>query len=295
MLYIDGVFSGGGIKGFALIGAYEALEQKGIGFKRVAGTSAGAIISALIMAGYKSKEIAQIMGAVELSYFLDERKTLIPIPFAKWLFLYKRLGLYRGDALEHWLEAILSARGVATFGDLPTGSLRLIASDLTTGTLIVLPDDLQKYGINPDSFSVARAVRMSCSLPYFFEPVKLRPPTGYSLIVDGGVLSNFPIWLFDNGTSRQERPVLGIKLSANTNKQPVNKIDNAITLFSSLFETMMTAHDLRYISRKHEKNIVFIPVEGGITTEFSLGEKQREALIQQGKEKTEQFLKTWCF
>jgi NTE family protein len=294
-MYIDAVFSGGGIKGFALIGAYEAIEQKGIQLKRVAGTSAGAIISALIVAGYKSSEIAQIVGAVKLSDFLDERKALIPIPFAKWLFLYKRLGLYRGDALEKWLQEILSARGISTFGDLPPGSLRLVASDLTTGTLIVLPEDLRKYGINPDTFSVARAVRMSCSLPYFFEPVKLRPPTGCSLIVDGGVLSNFPIWLFDNGTSRQDRPVLGIKLSANTNKQPVNKIDNAITLFSSLFETMMKAHDLRYISRKREKNIVFIPVEGGLTTEFGIGEPQKEALIKQGREKTEQFLRTWCY
>lgn len=37
---IDGVFSGGGIKGAALAGAYEALEARGFQFVRLAGTSA---------------------------------------------------------------------------------------------------------------------------------------------------------------------------------------------------------------------------------------------------------------
>ncbi|WP_078545807.1 patatin-like phospholipase family protein [Litchfieldia alkalitelluris] len=294
-MYIDGVFSGGGIKGFALIGAYAALEEKGIKFKCLAGTSAGAIIAALIKAGYTSEELEKIMDAIELKDFLDARKTFLPIPFAKWLFLYKRLGLYRGEVLEKWLEALLSAKGIATFGDLPPDSLKLVASNLTMGTLIVLPDDLPRYGINPSSFSVAKAVRMSCSLPYFFEPVKLKPRTGAHLIVDGGVLSNFPIWLFEKALDSRKRPVLGVKLSANFYNQPVHKVDNAISLFTSLFDTMMKAHDLKYISRVHEDHIVFIPVEGGLTTEFNLDDEQKHKLIQHGKERTEQFLKKWSY
>ena len=47
-MYIDGVFSGGGIKGIALIGAIEEIENRGYQFKRVAGASAGAIIASLI-------------------------------------------------------------------------------------------------------------------------------------------------------------------------------------------------------------------------------------------------------
>ena len=58
---IDGVFSGGGIKGFALIGAIEVLESKDFTFKRLAGTSAGSILAALIAAGYTSREIMDLM------------------------------------------------------------------------------------------------------------------------------------------------------------------------------------------------------------------------------------------
>ena len=50
-MLIDGVFSGGGLKGFALVGAYQELERKGYQFHRVAGTSAGAILATLIAAG----------------------------------------------------------------------------------------------------------------------------------------------------------------------------------------------------------------------------------------------------
>ena len=59
-MLIDGIFSGGGIKGFALVGAFQVLEEKGYEFKRVAGTSAGAILASFIAAGYTRKEIRSI-------------------------------------------------------------------------------------------------------------------------------------------------------------------------------------------------------------------------------------------
>ncbi|MDP4163688.1 MAG: patatin-like phospholipase family protein, partial [Bacillota bacterium] len=178
---IDGVFSGGGIKGFALIGALAELEERGFTFKRVAGTSAGSIVAALIAAGYTSEEIFDQLCVLDLTKFLDARRMLIPFPFAKWLLVYWRLGLYKGKELENWLEKKLEAKGFKTFSDLPAQALRVIASDLTNGRLVVLPDDLDKYGIDPGSFSIARAIRMSCSIPYFFEPVKLRTMDGVSV------------------------------------------------------------------------------------------------------------------
>uniref|UniRef100_A0ACD5GVL9 Patatin-like phospholipase family protein n=1 Tax=Desertifilum tharense IPPAS B-1220 TaxID=1781255 RepID=A0ACD5GVL9_9CYAN len=45
----------------------------------------------------------------------------------------------------------------------------------------------------PEQMSVAEAVRLSMSIPLFFEPGRL----GDSWIVDGGILSNFPLWIYD--------------------------------------------------------------------------------------------------
>ena len=294
-MYIDGVFSGGGIKGIALIGAYEMIEMKGFKFKRVAGTSAGSIIASLIAAGYKSQEIKKLMDELDLKKFLDERKYVIPIPFAKWFNLYFRMGLYKGQMLEESLNQVLYAKGIHTFSDLPPQTLRVITSDLTNGRMVVLPDDLHHYGLNPNHFPIAKAVRMSSSLPYFFEPVKLVTKRGTCYLVDGGVLSNFPLWLFDKENVKKVRPVLGIKLSHYINGGKKNKINNSIQLFEALFTTMKDAHDARYISRKHEKNIIFIPTEGISTTEFSLSEEKKNELLQLGRKRAEEFLKRWTY
>jgi NTE family protein len=293
---IDGVFSGGGVKGIAIIGALKAIEAKGFSFKRVAGTSAGSIIASLVATGYTSDQIFQMMDEINLKEFLDPRKTFFPGPIAKWILVYWRLGLYKGNALEKWIESKLAARGFRTFADFPPNTLRVIASDLTNGRLLVIPDDLPKYGIPAESFSIAKAIRMSCSLPYFFEPVKLRTNNGNNVFVDGGVLSNFPMWLFDQENVKKVRPVLGVKLShSESGTPPINKINNAIQMFGALFETMKDAHDARYISRKHEKNIIFIPTQGILTTEFDLTEERKQLLLQLGEDAANEFFKKWCY
>jgi NTE family protein len=292
---IDGVFSGGGIKGFALVGAIQEIEKRGFQFERVAGTSAGSIVAALIAAGYNSSEIEQLLDELDLTKFLDARKMIIPFPLAKWLFVYWRLGLYKGNELEKWIEEKLAARRVRTFSDLPSKSLRIIASDLSNGRLVVLPDDLVRYGISPGSFSIAKAVRMSCSIPYFFEPVKLKSMDGVNVIVDGGVLSNFPMWLFDRENLQKVRPVIGIKLSSNEYEHEKHQIKNAIQLFGALFETMKDAHDSRYISRKHEKNIIFVPTEGALSIEFHLTDEKKQELFELGRNAAEKFFKSWCY
>ncbi|MGV2938265.1 patatin-like phospholipase family protein [Mesobacillus sp. LC4] len=294
-MYIDGVFSGGGIKGLALVGACAAIEERGFRFKRVAGTSAGSLIAGLLAAGYTSDEMAGILDDLDLKKFLDSRKTIFPSALTKWLFVYWRLGLYKGDELECWIAEKLASRGLRTFGDLAPDALRIIASDLTNGRLLILPDDLPKYGVDPRTFPVARAIRMSCSLPFFFEPVKLRDRVGVNIVVDGGVLSNFPMWLFDKDNVKKVRPVLGVKLSQNLIQQPTNKIKNALNMFEALFETMKDAHDSRYISRKHEKNIIFVPTEGNLTTEFQLSDEKKQELIDLGKTSAEKFFKSWCY
>ena len=292
-MLIDGVFSGGGLKDFALLGAYQVLEEKGFRFQRVAGTSAGAILACLVAAGYTAKEIEKILDKQDFKVLLDPRKTILPFPLMKWLLLYWKMGLYQGKALEKFFFEILAAKGIYTFGDLPAGTLKLVASDLTNGKMIILPDDLPYYGIVADSFPLARALRMSCGIPFFFEPVKLRVGGGDTIVVDGGVLSNFPMWIFDDSDGKRQLQVLGLKISRGHEEGHGHKIDNGLDMFEALFLTMQTAHDERYISRKHEKDIIFIPVDDAITTKFDLSNEMKELLIEKGRTRTIQFLKTW--
>lgn len=292
---IDCVFSGGGVKAFAFIGALEMIEEKELQMERVAGTSAGAIVASFIAAGYTFSEINALLDELDLKQFLDPPKLTKIIPFSKWFFLYFQLGINKGDKLENWLFHHLATKGIYTFGDLKHGYLKVVVSDLSLGKLVVIPDDLKRiYGMEPNYFPVSKAIRMSAGFPYFFMPKKLPGKLKKSIIVDGGLLSNFPLWVFETGEYKRERPILGVKLSGSVEKQKQPRdIKNAFDMFHALFSTMKLAHDSRYISTSDKNNIIFIPVEDVQSINFAIDADSKEELIRSGKHSANQFLKHW--
>ena len=58
---------------------------------------------------------------------------------------------------------------------------------------------------------------------------------------------------------------------------------------------MKDAHDARYISRKHEKNIIFIPIEGVVATELEVNNDKKEDLIEHGWNCAMSFFKRWGY
>lgn len=76
---VDAVFAGGGVKAFAFVGAIEEAEQSGLQFERIAGTSAGSIVSAFLMAGYTSQEINQLLNSLDVSTFQMNGLLLFPL------------------------------------------------------------------------------------------------------------------------------------------------------------------------------------------------------------------------
>ena len=70
-LNADLVLEGGGVKGIALVGAYSVIEELGYTVKRVAGTSAGSIVGALLAAGMTAEELVAQMRALDYSKFED--------------------------------------------------------------------------------------------------------------------------------------------------------------------------------------------------------------------------------
>lgn len=292
---IDGVFSGGGVKAYAFIGVLKSIEENNLEFERVAGTSAGAIIASFIAASYRTEEIDQLLIELDLQQFLDAPQITKMLPFTKWLFLYFQMGIYKGDKFEQWLYTQLARKGIYTFKDIKSGYLKVVVSDLSLGKLVVIPDDLERvYNIDPAHFSVSKAVRMSAGFPYFFMPVKLSGKSKQkSMIVDGGLLSNFPLWVFENDRGTNKRPILGVKLSSSTENSGTKKVNNAFDMFHALFSTMKLAHDARYVSKSKQDNIIFIPIENVDTINLHITDESKEDLINLGKQSADKFLNRW--
>jgi len=302
----DAVFEGGGVKGVGLVGAIAVAEEQGYQWINVAGTSAGAIVAALIAAGYRAAEIKEIMDDLDYNKFKDT-SLIDKFPgVGPLLSLVLEKGVYEGKFFEKWIRGLLREKKVETFKDLLLEEyrdderyrfkLRVIASDISRGELLVLPQDVSDFGINPEDLNVAAAIRMSMSIPFFFEPVKLRnmKTNQVSYIVDGGLLSNFPVWLFDTEGAIPEWPTFGFKLVEPREEIP-HTVRGPISLLKALFSTMMEAHDARYIKDQNFVRTIPIPTLDVGTTEFDISREKSEALYQSGRQAAQRFFETWNF
>lgn len=302
----DAVFQGGGVKVIGLVGALSVAERHGYEWVNVGGTSAGAIVAALLAAGYRAPELARILDDVDFRAFRDPPSwARVPLIGPALAMAFTK-GLYRGDRLEEWMRSTLAERGVHTFADLIIPDepderfrfkLQVIAADISRGRMIVLPQDMGSYGVRPEELDVARAVRMSASLPYFYQPVVQYYPTprgGFpSYIVDGGLLSNFPVWLFDV-KGPPPWPTFGFMLVDPQYGRP-HRIRGPISFGSALVSTMLEAHDARYLEDADSVRTIRIPTGGVRTTDFDMSAEQRRRLFEAGAAAARRFFAEWNF
>jgi NTE family protein len=319
----DLVLEGAGVKGIGLVGAVATLAEAGYRFPRVAGTSAGAVVGAYVVALQRAGEpfsrLEEIARSLNYAKMRD-RGVLgrAAGPFARvvdGLSLAFDGGVFEGDYLREWVAGSLADLGVRTFGDLRTDdddssltpeqrySLVVMASDVSRKRLVRLPWDYSLYGLDPDEQSVADAVRASGSIPFFFEPVTLRSrdDTGRSVVstmVDGSVLSNFPIAMFDRTDGGQPRwPTFGVRLAMRSSGRVLtHEVRGTVSLALSLVETMLEACDGQHIDDPCvQARSVFVDSSGVSPVDFGISEEQQELLLAAGREAAVGFLQDWDF
>jgi NTE family protein len=314
----DLVLEGGGVKGVGLAGAYVALREAGYTAANVAGTSAGAITAAFIAADFPPEELERIVMELDYRQFEDEGwEDKVPL-IEKTTSLLLDLGIYEGDRFLEWMREMLAKQDVKTFGDLVRDPdetnpryryrLQVIASDVTNRKLLILPQDAGMLGIEPDDLEVAYAVRMSMSIPIFFEPVRhVNPETNEEhVIVDGGMLSNYPVWLFDVADGEPpDWPTFGMLLVEPKPREHLGKridppkkergVGALIDYLKSMAQTMMAAHDRLYVEQADFARTIPIPTLGVGTTEFDITPERRRELFDSGRKATQDFLASWDF
>jgi len=220
-----GVFEGGGVRAAAHAGAYAAAKRAGVTFGRVAGTSGGSIVAALVAAGATPSYLKQHLQGLDFLLLLDrpsikarffERKLPLWARFLK-LFTWGNVrkgadiatygGLHSSDCLGDWVEQRLvellrpnnsTNKKHIQFSELPI-PLYIVATDFSNGQ-----PKVWSHATTGEE-SVALAVRHSCTIPFFFQPAR----AGSSIFLDGGAVANLPAYVLNkkNG-STDERDVL---------------------------------------------------------------------------------------
>mgnify|MGYP005834716965 CR=1 FL=1 len=314
----DAVFEGGGVKGIALIGALRAFEEAGFQWQNLAGTSAGAITAALAAVGYTAVELKAVMDTrVDFRRFMDPAG-IGRLPYVgPWLSMLFTRGMYQGDYFLKLMRQLISEKAGkdnVTFRDLivpkePGDSdedyerkykyrLKVVVSDISGNQMLVLPQDVALLGVDPDDLDVALAVRMSMSIPFFFKPVIFGEGDhkhGRHWLVDGGMLSNFPIWLFDSPAGQIPAwPTIGFLLwEPGSEKSRYERIRGLISMTAAMVRTMTSAHDRKALGQADLSRIVKIPTGKYTTTDFGLDQDDRDWLFESGYRAAGTFLEAW--
>lgn len=306
------IFEGAGIRGIAYAGVLEEFERAELldSIEKIGGTSAGAIIALPLALGYSAAEINQLIYRTNFNKFNDGRLTI----FGGIHRMKKNYGWYRGNKFNNWLEELISKKTNnpdITFKELHNEGFKdlyITATCLNKQKLIVFSHE------NYPNMKVKDAVRISMSIPLYFEAVfidslgaVIKKPgkrTDLDVVVDGGIIGNFPIHLFDSiaPTHRVTNPeTLGIRIDSDTQIEYDNKTKELAPISINRFGDYMEAfyvmvlenlnrHQLKEEDWKRTLSVSSANIGPRVK---KLSKEQKESLLNSGRKSGRQFLETY--
>jgi NTE family protein len=321
-VYKNLALEGGGIRGIAYAGAFKVLEEKNIlqHIENVAGSSAGAIAGLMIAIGYDAAEIDSVLMSLPFEKFNDGKGGLI----GKYRRIKRDFGVYKGDRFEKWLRVMLFSKlgnEDLTFEELHQLKLKNSTyKDLfCTGTNISR-QRLEVFSYkNSPNLSIATAVRISGGIPLYFTPIALDDSLQViedgdtskyiNYYVDGGMLCNYPISMFD--TCRQggsplectdllfNELTLGIKLERkeqidnflnNSNEIPKYNPKSFKEYMSAFGNLMMETMERKYPHLANEKGrTIFLSYDKIPARIKKMSFKDKRLLFDNGVKGTQSF------
>ncbi|XMB85214.1 patatin-like phospholipase family protein [Mycoplasmatota bacterium WC44] len=321
------VFEGGGVLGIAYLGVIDYLSSNKLlqNVKRVAGTSAGAITACITSLGLpfdKIKDIADTLDYKKVPEKIEHQDLNKIPPFIKneieKIFgdidciyrLIKDYGWYSSEYFYNWIKDHIEAEfdhskklPPYTFEDFmntdihknqrPFLDLYITGTDISTNSSMLF-----SYETTPH-MEVAEAVRISMSIPLFFESVKvdefMKSKRMSHIYSDGGVMRNFPINLFDSRFFK-DKIVDGVNiqtLGARFRcKYRYDEINNIVEYIENLVKSLIRVQDDIFNNRpKDILRSIQIDTDLISSTDFNItkNDDKYNFLYQQGYDATKKY------
>lgn len=269
------VLSGGGMRAVAHLGALQVLEANNLlsQVQEYIGVSAGAFLSFCLCIGYSLKELQQIVLTFDFQLIRNiTPESMVEFPMS--------FGVDTGEKLQKLLHSIMRIKGVSpqiTFAELPKEkSLRCFATDVYRCTLREFSRE------KTPGVAITTALLASMCLPAYFVPVE-DPETGH-LLVDGGVLHNYPMGFLSEEEIQQS---LGITFTyEHTN---VESIPDIGSFFYQIFACYYMPRS-RYAQQKYKERTIFIPCGHVPAWDFEAAAEERKELFELGEKAAKEFL-----
>lgn len=222
------VLCGGGAKGFSQIRILKAIDEAGVPIDFIGGTSIGSIMGALYAVGYDPDMMEKLVREQDWNQVIYDRVPRILMPVE--LKMYERQYLATFPILNG-KPKVKSSLVEGVYVNLLMSKLMLPASDVHDFNKLSVPffciatDVEHACQYEMTKGNLARSVRASMSIPFFFKPVVMDD----KLLVDGGMVNNFPV---RNMKERGADIIIGVDLEDAT--IPASQIDNSLGLLESM-------------------------------------------------------------
>ncbi len=272
------IFSGGGIKILAHVGAVMALHEKGLlkSVREWAGVSAGGFMALLLCLHYTPQEIYKLCNKFDFSNVRHiEPESILDV--------MDTYGIDNGQNVEILLESVLKYKklpSIATFSDLQKAGydhLTIWASDVNTHNSVTFSTT------QTPNISVKMSVRASMSYPLYFTPV-IHPFTKHYL-VDGGLLGNYPIYMYEDYDLHHTLGITFVNSLEDTHS-PIDDFQTYLIQILSAFHVPRT----RSAIEKYSAHTIVIPLGSFSALQFEITEKEKQELVEAGKQATYRFL-----
>ena len=267
------LFGGGAIRGMAYIGTIRALEELGIEYDIIGGSSVGSIMATLLACGYKSYELENLFMKVNFDLFKD-----IHLGFGN------PFALSKGEIFLDWLNELISKKinvhgNNATFKDLEQ-------------KLVIITTDLTKFksqefsNIATPDFEVAQAIKISSSMPGLMAPYEYND----SFLVDGDLQKASPMWRLSKNLNNSESRILEFRLEGDYNKDETNAISFINTIYSCVTD-VATGFVTELYGKNDRFDCIRINTGDVFFADFNLNKEARRNLINIGYEQTMSYFK----
>ena len=222
-MYSNLVLSGGALRAVALLGAIKYLEELNLlkNIKQFVGTSAGSIISFLLIIGYKSNEIVKLFEnnvdyITQFNIDIDNLSNILDD--------YGMDNCSRNkEKLEDFLYKKINSKTI-TFLEL---TKKFGVNFVVTGTNLTKRQTDYFNVDNYPNMNVIDALIISSCIPLIYKPITFND----CLYVDGGIYDNFPLKYFKNNSTE----TLGIYVQTYYS----NKNENFFNYFTNMISSVM--------------------------------------------------------
>ena len=302
------VLAGGGMKGLAYCGAVEVLEKHGIlkNIKGFSGASAGAIMASLLALGYTSAELKVEISKIDFAKIIGMNGGYIKGAVDIYRVI-KNYGMSVGDYFTQIISELIERK---------TGNKDYTIDDLYRDkkiTLVINSTDMNHnktiyfYPNHSDkafrNMPIRKAIRMSMSIPILLEPVRFND----CLCVDGGLLDIFPLHVFDGkypgdplakeNLCKPNPAVLGLNIMTDKDLAEImynkrNNIKNFIHYAISLINIFLIENERNMLVPSFWNRTINIITQNISLSDFKLTDKQKEDLLQAGRDYANEFFDT---